>query len=109
GGEDDEFEITLHPEANPRAIDLTAKKGPLKGKTALGIYKLEGDELRLCLPGSPTVTERPTNFVAPADSDLLLLRVKRLKGGAAAGAGASKRRSPAADLRGLSPATSPKR
>lgn len=52
--------------ANPRRIDMHVDKAPpdqerVKDKTSLGIYELNGDELRWCAaePGSET---RPTEF-----------------------------------------------
>ena len=60
----DTEKVELHPNQNPKAIDLTPRgdiAGPLKGKTYPGIYKIERDTLTLCL----FITEgskRPTRF-----------------------------------------------
>src|SRR5262249_58973132 len=37
----------LDPARKPSAIDMTISEGPQKGKSAKGIYKLEGDTRRL--------------------------------------------------------------
>lgn len=41
-------------------IDFTPEDGPAKGKTLLGIYKIEGDVLTLCF--SAAGRERPKEF-----------------------------------------------
>jgi uncharacterized protein (TIGR03067 family) len=61
----EEGTFTLRPEKSPKQIDIRIGTGKDKGKTQLGIYKLEGDTATFALapPGS---TERPTGFTAPA-------------------------------------------
>jgi uncharacterized protein (TIGR03067 family) len=49
--------IRLDPEADPKAFDFTATAGPQVGTTALGIYRVEGNSLTMCLG-----EERPTTF-----------------------------------------------
>jgi len=44
-----EATIKLDPAAKPRAIDDTISKGLFNGETALGIYKLDGDQLTICV------------------------------------------------------------
>jgi uncharacterized protein (TIGR03067 family) len=56
--------VELHPNQNPKAIDLTPRgenAGPLKGKTYPGIYKIEGNTLTLCL-SITAGSKRPTEF-----------------------------------------------
>jgi uncharacterized protein (TIGR03067 family) len=59
-----EFTVKLNTSASPKAIDLVARNGPPKGKTAPGIYQLDGDTLRLCL--AMEGAERPAKFPARA-------------------------------------------
>jgi hypothetical protein len=41
-------------------------EGPEKGNTSLGIYELQGDDLKLCL--TITAKDRPTEFAAKPKS-----------------------------------------
>jgi uncharacterized protein (TIGR03067 family) len=52
--------LSLDPTQNPKAVDVLITAGPLKGKTRLGIYKIEGDIETVCL-AQPGKT-RPTSF-----------------------------------------------
>jgi uncharacterized protein (TIGR03067 family) len=56
----------LNPAAKPRTIDVADTEGPYKGKTLLGIYEVDGDQLKVCfaMPGKP----RPRDF---ASGDIL--------------------------------------
>jgi uncharacterized protein (TIGR03067 family) len=67
----------LDPTKKPRAIDLSFTRGERKGKTLLGIYKIEGDTFRVCVarPGD----ERPAEFSARAGSGRILIIYKRDK------------------------------
>src|SRR5262245_40044788 len=40
--------IKLYPDKAPQGLDVTITEGEDKGKTALGIYALDGDDLKLC-------------------------------------------------------------
>jgi len=60
--------ITLEPAADPRAFDFTATEGPQKGTTVLGIYRLEGDSLTMCLGN-----ERPPQFTGAGEATLVEL------------------------------------
>jgi uncharacterized protein (TIGR03067 family) len=62
---------------DPRQLDITFGTGPDKGQTLLGIYRFEGDRVRVCLgvPGKP----RPTKFEAPAGSGLVLEVLEPIK------------------------------
>lgn len=64
-----EFTYHLDPSTTPKAIDLT-----IRGHTARGIYKLEGDELLLCISmGGP----RPTNFTTRGRNDTEMFTLRR--------------------------------
>jgi uncharacterized protein (TIGR03067 family) len=67
--------IRLDPSETPRAIDVIPDGGPQRGKAVLGIYRLEGDELTLCMaaPDAP----RPKRFDAPKGSGQTLMTFRR--------------------------------
>ena len=67
-----EFTVKLDPSKKPKAIDATPLAGAFKGKTVLGIYQLEGEELRICLPKQGD-KERPSDFKSPEGSDRALM------------------------------------
>ncbi|MDB6109151.1 MAG: hypothetical protein JWR69_901, partial [Pedosphaera sp.] len=52
--------FTLDPSKNPKTIDYSVTGGPYEGRTQLGIYELDGDQVKYCFssPGKP----RPTDF-----------------------------------------------
>jgi uncharacterized protein (TIGR03067 family) len=72
-----EYEGTfrLDEAKSPKTIDMTFTKGPEKGNTALGIYKLDGDVWTICL--TITAKVRPTKFETAQGSGLALESLKR--------------------------------
>jgi uncharacterized protein (TIGR03067 family) len=60
-------EFKLDPKAKIPTLDYTITEGEHKGKRQLGIYKLEGDTLTLCLAQEGADT-RPTTFTTRADA-----------------------------------------
>jgi len=72
------FTVKLDPSENPKAIDTVALTGRFKGKSQPGIYRLEGDELTLCLPNQEA-KGRPTEFTSPAGSVFVVMTLKRSK------------------------------
>ena len=69
--------FTIDPTAKPKTFDGTATTGDNKGKTVLGIYKIEDDMLTLCwaLPGK----DRPTEFKSAEGSGVFLAVHKKAK------------------------------
>lgn len=65
-----ERKITVNTTTTPFQMDLYITNEPDKGKTFLGIYKLEGDTLYIAhaLPGSP----RPVNFESTLENKQIL-------------------------------------
>jgi len=55
-----------------------ASKEKFNGKTAVGIYDLDGDTLKWCT-NEPGGTERPKEFSSEADNKHLLVTLKREK------------------------------
>jgi uncharacterized protein (TIGR03067 family) len=66
---------SINSTKNPPQIDMIGTEGDLKGKAALGIYKLDGDMLTICyvMPGK----ERPTAFASQPQSSAFLVVWKR--------------------------------
>jgi uncharacterized protein (TIGR03067 family) len=71
----------VYPNRQPKAIDCTITMGEEKGKVALGIYELKGNELKWC-SGQPGEKERPKDFNARETRDLHPIQVvwKRARG-----------------------------
>jgi uncharacterized protein (TIGR03067 family) len=67
--------VKIDATKNPKQTDVTYSEGELKGKTVLGIYKLEGDTATFCHapPGKP----RPKEFSAKPGSGHVLIVNKR--------------------------------
>jgi uncharacterized protein (TIGR03067 family) len=84
--------FTIDVEAEPARIDIEFVEGPEAGNWSYGIYRLDGDDLRLCLglTGAP----RPQRFATAPGSGHALERLKRssaarpenVKGGRRSGA-----------------------
>jgi uncharacterized protein (TIGR03067 family) len=75
------FKFKIDPSLKPKTIDaeiIQAPKEEHKGKTALGIFTLEGDNLKWCL-NEPGNTERPKEFAGPAETKVVLATFKREK------------------------------
>jgi uncharacterized protein (TIGR03067 family) len=65
----------------PKEIDLDIKESPNgqnDGKTAKGIYELDGDQLKWCT-APPGKDERPAEFASPQGSQRLFVTFKREK------------------------------
>lgn len=65
----------LDASQSPKTIDLTFTEGPEKGNNAHGIYEIQGDEWRLCLPLGKQ--PRPTEFATKPGSGYALQSLKR--------------------------------
>lgn len=72
-GKKEQVDYKLNPKADPPEIDLGTEK-----ETIRGIYKLDGDTLILCFPKGKG-SERPAKFESPADSNIVVMTLKREK------------------------------
>jgi uncharacterized protein (TIGR03067 family) len=71
------FSYGLDP-TKPQAIDLKFQIGTDKGASVPGIFKIDGEELQLCV--ALTIgAERPTEFKSTESSNIALAKFKRDK------------------------------
>lgn len=72
----------VDPAKKPKAIDMMVTEDPdnkFKGKTSLGIYELDGEQLKWCA-NEPGKDDRPKEFVKEAGGNRhLLVTFKREK------------------------------
>jgi uncharacterized protein (TIGR03067 family) len=71
------YSYELDSSKEPKTIDLTWSEGAIKGKKQLGIYRLEGDKLTICV--ARIDKERPKKFESEKGSGNLLLTLKLMK------------------------------
>ena len=67
----------VDPSSKPATIDFTHARGGAKGKTWLGIYRLEGEALKICDNADDLAKGRPAAFSTEAGSGRVLLSFKR--------------------------------
>jgi uncharacterized protein (TIGR03067 family) len=72
-----ETTIKLDPTAKPKTVDKVVTKGIGKGETLLGIYKLDGDQLTICLAVGGK--ERPKEFATTTNGNAMVVVYKRVK------------------------------
>lgn len=79
GAEVERGQFRLDPTAKIPALDYTITEGEQKGQRQLGIYRLDGDSLRICLAKEGTAT-RPRAFTTRARApEFVLFTLKRQK------------------------------
>ncbi len=72
------FAFALAPTKSPKEIDLTIQVGPNKGKVDRAIYRLDGDNLSICIQ-SDRDAPRPREFATRAGGKLWLVVLQRAK------------------------------
>jgi uncharacterized protein (TIGR03067 family) len=73
-----EFTFKIDSSKTPKSIDLVPLEEPNKGEVIEGIYQLDGDELKVCIPNQK-MESRPTELKSPKGSPLVLMSLKRSK------------------------------
>jgi uncharacterized protein (TIGR03067 family) len=72
--------VKLDSSKTPKHVDLAVLEGPQKGKTTEGIFKLEKDQLVVCLRDPEAAKKgRPKEFKTEADSGLGMITLERVK------------------------------
>lgn len=67
----------LDPDKKPKAVDSKVTEGEGKGTTMLGIYEVDGDNLKACFDTEGK--KRPTEFKTTAGDGHMLVVLKRAK------------------------------
>jgi uncharacterized protein (TIGR03067 family) len=67
----------IDPSKSPETIDFTNTRGEAKGKIWLGIYLLEGDNLKICDNADDVAKGRPAAFATEPGSGLVLVMFRR--------------------------------
>jgi uncharacterized protein (TIGR03067 family) len=74
------YKIRLDPSKTPKAINLTIQEGKHAGTTVAGIYALDGDRLRMCVPfAGQDPTARPKDFATTDGDGLMLMTFERAR------------------------------
>jgi uncharacterized protein (TIGR03067 family) len=68
----------IDPTKKPKTLDINFINGALDGVTMLGVYELDGDTYKVCLPTAPGA-ERPKELASKKGSGLVLEVFKRIK------------------------------
>ena len=71
----EEGEFKLDDTAKPKELDITVKK---QEGTMKGLYELDGDTLKLCIPDEPK-KGRPKELKADKDTKVAVITFKRVK------------------------------
>ncbi|HEX3151517.1 MAG TPA: TIGR03067 domain-containing protein [Gemmataceae bacterium] len=76
GAKKEEGALKLDAGTSPTSIDLTISSGTEKGERQLGICRVEGDSLTICL-ARPGMKDRPTEFTSTKANRQVLMTLQR--------------------------------
>ena len=79
GGPDPKVKFRLDPSKTPKGLDLKIQEGQDQGKVVLGIYDLQGDDLRLCINIFGEASRRPSEFKTQERDGIGFVTLKRMK------------------------------
>ncbi|MBA4067660.1 MAG: hypothetical protein C0501_28940 [Isosphaera sp.] len=79
GDKEDAIAVKFDPTKTPMQMTATETKPGGKGETTVGIYKVEGDTLTICMVESDKEADRPKEFKTGKDSKAMILVLKRQK------------------------------
>lgn len=81
GKAENDAELTwqMDESTKPRILDLTGVKGNVKDQVFEGIYKFEEGKLVICVRGPQGLRQRPTEFATREGSNLILLKLEKVK------------------------------
>lgn len=73
----DRGSFTVDPSQCPKTVVIRHLEGPLKGRVARGLYEIDGDVFRICVPLGES--DPPTELKAGAGSGHALQELRRIK------------------------------
>ena len=76
-GSEKESAVYLAEAGKHHAMDLVGLSGPDQGMISKGIWRFEGERLRLCYNNKPGDNRRPQQFKTTADSEFMMIVLKR--------------------------------
>lgn len=71
-----ELRFEIDPKTNPKQVNSTYLTGENKGKTHLGIYRLDGDDFTMCFAAFDK--PRPAEFATTPKSGLIVYKARRV-------------------------------
>jgi uncharacterized protein (TIGR03067 family) len=77
-GKDDPIGYKLDTSKTPYQIDLTSKKGG-KDEKMLGILKIDGDKLIICMVESAKPEDRPKEFKSTETNKAMIMTLQKKK------------------------------
>ena len=79
GEHETQWSYRIDTTKSPKHLDIMLPKESNQERAVLGIYAINGDELKVCLRFGRSKGERPAEFSTKADSGLTLLVFRKAK------------------------------